>query len=86
MGNEQGNALGWLPFIVKALKGRPNRPWLGRRFRAPSSIGPRFPGRCPGLLFGRPVGARDRPTQKRIQVSEDKRNGAAPALILIEGG
>jgi hypothetical protein len=52
----QGNALGWLPFVVKALKGRPNQPWFGRPCRAPSPIGPRFPGRCPGLSLAAPLG------------------------------
>jgi hypothetical protein len=52
----QGNALGWSPFVVKALKGRPNRPRFGRPFRAPSSIGPCFPGRCPGLSSAAPLG------------------------------
>jgi hypothetical protein len=56
MGNEQGNALGWPPFVVKALKGRPNRPWFDRPFRAPLTIGPRFPGRCPGLSLAAPLG------------------------------
>jgi hypothetical protein len=76
MGNEQGNALGWLPFVVKALKGRPNRPWLGRPFRAPSSIGLRFPGRCPGLSLAAPLGLvtdlRRSDLKCRWTVSEEK--------------
>jgi hypothetical protein len=34
-----------------------------------------FPRALPWAIFGRPVGARDRPTQERLRVSKDKRNG-----------
>jgi hypothetical protein len=59
----QGNALGKMVGKDQALKGRPNRLWLARPFRA-GSIQTELPRALPWAALDRPFGAQTCPTKR----------------------